>query len=307
MTLQQLEYIVALDIDRHFVSAAKRCNVAQPTLSMMIKKLEAELDVEIFDRAKHPIEPTAIGARIIEQSKKALREANKVVEIVENETNSLGGKLRVGVIPTLSTYIVPGFIHHFNESYSNVELAFSELNTATSISALRNDEIDMFIAATPLEQDDFFEIPIYYEKFVAYFSANSSDIDIPLSATNMASTNLWVLEEGHCLRDQLFNFCINKSTYNQTFEAGSIETLIKIIDANGGYSVIPELHLPFLTSDQRSRTREIMDPPAVREISIIIRKDFIKERLINAVADTLKKLIPEHMLDNRLKRFAIRL
>ena len=307
MTLQQLEYIVALNKYRHFVTASEQCGISQPTLSLMIKKLEAELDVVIFDRTKHPIEPTKIGERLIVQAETTLREMRKMNELVVTETESLSGPLHIGVIPTLSPYLVPEFIQLFKKNYREVELRISEMHTANLIKALEIEEVDLFIAATPLEEEDFYEVPLYYEKFVAYFSADALYKDIKLSADNMPRENLWVLEEGHCLRDQTFNFCKETITYNQTFEAGSIDTLIRIVDKNGGYSVIPELHLSFLTEEQKKNIREITSPPAIREISIVIKKDFIKERLINAVADTIKTIIPEHMIDERLKKFAIRL
>ena len=307
MTIQQLEYIVALNQHRHFVKASEHCHVTQPTLSLMIKKLEEELDVVIFDRAKHPIEPTAMGVRIIEQAEKSLHEMRKIGEMVVRETQTLAGPLKIGVIPTLAPYLVPEFIERFTHNYNLVELTISEMPTAMLIDALRKENIQMFIAATPLEQPDFMEIPIYYEKFIAYFAENHPLKDMPLSATNMPADNLWVLGEGHCLRDQIFNFCTHTMNYNQVFEAGSIDTLVKIVDKNGGYSVIPELHKAFLTDLQRTNVREIDSPPAVREVSIVIKRDFIKERLINAVADTIKEIIPQEMLNERLKRFAIRL
>jgi len=307
MTLQQLEYIVAVNKCRHFVSASQLCGITQPTLSLMIKKLEAELDVSIFDRSKQPVEPTSMGARIIEQAEIALREIKKIGEMVETETQTLSGPLKLGVIPTLAAYLVPDFIGNFSKNYSEVELSIFEMPTATLIQELRKGSIDMFIAATPLEEDDFFEIPLYYEKFVAYFAANNPNKTKELSADDMPQDMLWVLEEGHCLRDQVFNFCKKTSVYNHMFEAGSIETLVRIVDKNGGYSVIPELHCEFLSPEQKENVSQISSPPAVREISVVIRKDFIKERLINAVADTVKEIIPEQMLDTRLKKFSIKL
>lgn len=307
MTIQQLEYIVAVNKFRHFVKASEHCGVTQPTLSMMIQKLEAELDVAIFDRSKQPVEPTTMGIQIIEQAERSLRELNKVKELVVTETESLSGPLHIGVIPTLATYLVPQLIQGFNQNYQSIQLSISEMNTATCIEALKKEKVDMFIAATPLEEEDFFEIPLYYEKFIAYFSENHPKRDVQLSASNMPNENLWVLEEGHCLRDQLFNFCERSMPYNQTFEAGSIDTLVRIVDLNGGYSVVPELHLSFLSKTQQANVREINNPPAIREVSIVIRKSFIKERMINAVADTVKAIIPAHMLDERLKKYSIKL
>lgn len=307
MNLQQLEYIVAVNKHRQFVIAAEQCGVTQPTLSTMIQKLENELGISIFDRSKHPIEPTAVGKRIIGQAEATLREMRRIQELVQTETNSLAGSLKIGVIPTLAPYLIPEFIHRFRNNYAEVELTISEMRTASLIEALHKDELEMFIAATPLEQPAFLEIPLYYEKFVAYFSPDHPLRDTHLSANKMPGDNLWVLQEGHCVREQIFNFCHAETSYNHTYEAGSIETLIRIVEKNGGYSVIPELHLDFLTDTQRQNVRQITCPPAVREISLVIKKDFIRERLINAVADTIKKVMPNHMLDERLKKFSIRL
>lgn len=307
MTIQQLEYIIAVNKHRHFVTASEQCGVTQPTLSTMIQKLESELGVSIFDRSKHPIEPTAMGERLISQAEATLREMRKMKEMVVSETESLSGALKIGVIPTLAPYLVPEFIHSFRDSFPQMVLTVSEMRTVSLIDALQKDSVDMFIAATPLDQPDFFEIPLYYEKFVAYFAVNNPFRDVPLSANQMPQENLWVLQEGHCIRSQIFNFCHNTAEYNHAFEAGSIDTLVRVVDKNGGYSVIPELHISFLTEEQKKNVREIASPPAVREISLVIRKDFIKERLINAVADSIKKIIPENMLDERLKKFSIRL
>jgi LysR family hydrogen peroxide-inducible transcriptional activator len=118
---------------------------------------------------------------------------------------------------------------------------------------------------------------------------------------------LWVLEEGHCLRNQVFNFCNEKPQHIATYEAGSIDTLIKIVDVNGGYTVIPELHIDLLNEKQKLNLRNIVNPEATREISVVIRHDFVREGLLNAVAECIKQIIPVHMLDARLKKFAIRL
>ncbi len=307
MNLQQLEYIIAVNKHRQFVGAAEQCGITQPTLSTMIQKLENELGVSIFDRSKHPVEPTSIGKRIVAQAETALRELKRIQELAQTETQSLTGRLKIGVIPTLAPYLIPEFIHRFRNQYSEVELTISEMRTASLIEALQRDELEMFIAATPLGQSSLLEIPLYYEKFVAYFSPNHPLRDMHLSANNMPGDNLWVLQEGHCVREQTFNFCKAQTSYNHIYEAGSIETLIRIVEKNGGYSVIPELHLDFLTIAQQQNVRQISCPPAVREISLVIKKDFVRERLINAVADTIKKIMPEKMLDERLKKFSIRL
>lgn len=306
MTLQQLEYVVALDRHRHFVRAAEACRVSQPTLSAMIQKLEEELGVRIFDRSKHPVEPTEAGRRIVRQAETALQEVRRISEQLDREKTQLAGELRLGVIPTVAPYLVPGFINGFQAAYPSVALTVEEMRTKMLLLQLRAAELDMAILSTPLGDPDFLEIPLYYERFVAYFSPDFAHRNAVLKPGDMPPDHLWVLQEGHCARTQVFNFCHSSGVYNHTYEAGSIDTLVKIVDRNGGYTVIPELHLPFLTAQQRSNVEPI-EPPAVREISLLIRRDYIRERMVNAVADIVKRLIPAQMLDGHLRKFAIRL
>ncbi len=307
MTLQQIEYILALEKHRHFVNAAAECGVTQPTLSMMISKLEQELDVQIFDRTKQPIEPTEMGIKILQQAKSIRRETRKISEIIASAADSLEGQLRMGVIPTLAPYLLPKFIDQFTEKYTQIELHIQERPTDILVKDALDDKIDLFIAATPLEEDGLFEIPLYYEKFQAYFSPSHPLKDQKLNVKNMPSENLWVLDQGHCLRDQVFNFCKKEIPFNHIFQSGSIDTLIRIVDENGGYTIIPELHIPFLSTQQKKNLRIIDNPPPIREISMVIPQDFVREKLLNAISDTIKSVIPEHMIDHRLKKYRIRL
>ncbi|MDD4848221.1 MAG: LysR substrate-binding domain-containing protein [Bacteroidales bacterium] len=307
MTLQQLEYIVAVNHYKHFVKAAEACRVTQPTLSTMVQKLEEELNVQIFDRTKHPIATTAIGQKIVLQAQITLNELGRLNEIVTSEVKSLSGSLKMAVIPTVAPYLIPDFIKNFKKQYAEVALSIVEMRTSFIIEQLFQASLDMAILSTPLKNQELLEIPLYYEKFVAYFSPDYPNKDQVMMAAKMPLDDLWVLQEGHCIRNQVFNFCKKMTSKKSIYEAGSIDTLIKIVDKNGGFTIIPELHLAFLTENQLQNIRMIDNPPAVREISIVIRKDFVKERMINAVADTVKQIIPQNMLDDRLKKFSIKL
>ncbi len=308
MTLQQLEYILALDKTRHFVRAAELCNVTQPTLSAMIQKLEDELDCKIFDRSLHPIDTTEIGREIIKQAQIIIYQANQLKESVKVEKSTLTGMLSLAIIPTIAPYLLPQFISAFKNLYPELSLKVTEMHTETIIQKLRTAEIDMAILSTPLDDPKILEVPLYYEKFIAYISPSDPVYQrSELSANDMPLDRLWVLEEGHCLRNQVFNFCTEKIKHTSTYEAGSIDTLIKIVDINGGYTVIPELHIDLLTEKQKLNLRNIVNPEATREISVVIRHDFVREGVLNAVANCIKEIIPSHMLDSRLKKFAIRL
>ncbi len=308
MNLQQLEYIVALDKHRHFQRAAESCGVSQPTLSALIQKLEEELDLTLFDRKSHPIATTDSGRAVIDQARVVLYNIAQLKEMTLKEKEMNTGTIRIGVIPTVAPYILPRLFKQMQQMFPQIELRAFELRTSVIIEQLRKAELDMAILATPLEQPDFLEIPLYYEKFAAYVSP-SEDIyqKEEIAAHEMPTEHLWVLKEGHCMRNQVFNFCQTKSAYSTSYEAGSIDTLIKIVDENGGYTVIPELHLPLLHDSQQQHVRQLALPTPVREISLAIRQDYVRERLVNAVADAVKAIIPESMLDARLKKFAIKL
>ena len=308
MNIQQLEYIVALDKHRHFLRAAESCGVSQPTLSALVQKLEEELDLTLVDRKSHPICPTDSGRAVIDQARIILYHIAQLREMTRSEKDLASGVVRVGVIPTVAPYVLPRLFKQMQQDSPQVELKAYELRTAVIIEQLRKAELDMAILATPLEQPDFLEIPLYYEKFAAYISPEEELYKKDeIAACDMPTENLWVLKEGHCMRNQVFNFCQTKSAYSTSYEAGSIDTLIKIVDENGGYTVIPELHLPLLHDGQQKHVRQLAAPTPVREISLVIRQDYVRERLVNAVADAVKAIIPDEMLDTRLKKFAIRL
>lgn len=308
MTLQQLEYIVALDKSRHFVRAAERCGVTQPTLSAMVQKLEDELDCRIFDRSSHPLVPTEVGQQIINQAQVILFHVAQLKENLMVQKGSITGVLNLAMIPTVAPYLLPKFIARMKEDYPTVSLHVTEMRTETIIEKLQTAEIDMAILSTPLKDPKILEVPLYYEKFVVYIAPTEPMAAArQISSQNMPQDNLWVLEEGHCLRSQVFNFCEKELHQTSIYEAGSIDTLVKIVDENGGYTVIPELHIDLLNEQQKNNLRDLVEPEAIREISLVIRHDYVREGLMNAVANSIKKIIPAHMLDARLKKFAIKL
>ncbi len=310
MNLQQLEYLVALEEHCYFIKAAEFCGVTQPTLSMMVQKMEDELGVKIYIRGKQPITFTTIGKKIVEQAKVTLYEMRKIKELASVETDTIEGEIRLGIIPTVAPYLVPQLIAYFREKFPQIYLNIKELTTDSIIHQLTLLNIDMAILATPLLQDEFLEIPLYYEKFVAYFSQtypHLKQLKPTIKVTDLPIEHVWVLQEGHCLRNQVFNFCNNQLSQNQEYEAGSIDTLIKIVDSNGGYTVIPELHIHFLEEKQKESLREFDAPPAVREISLIFKQHYMREGIINLLVNAVKAIIPAHMIDDRLKKFRVRL
>ena len=308
MTIQQMEYIVAVDTYRHFVKAAESCGVSQSTLSMMIKKVEEELDTPIYDRDSHPIRPTAAGEKIIAQMKVVLFNTEQIKEMSASEKSLTSGDVHLAMIPTVASDLVPQLFLQMQKNCPDIKLHAYELQTCDILEKLRKAELDIAVMATPINSPGTYEIPLYYEKLVGYVSPSDPLYsNQTITSGDLPCKRLWTLTSGHCMRDQIFRICNGASAYTAKYEAGNIDTLVRIVDANGGFTIIPELHQNYLTEAQKRNVRELADPEVVREISLVIRKDFVRERILNEVASAIKKVIPENMIDSRLKTFAIKL
>ncbi|MDZ7878047.1 MAG: LysR substrate-binding domain-containing protein [Saprospiraceae bacterium] len=297
MTLQQLEYIIAVDNHRHFAKAAQACFVTQPTLSMMLQKLEEELGILIFDRSKQPVVPTEIGRIVIEQARKVLQETAELREIVENQREILRGELRLGIIPTLAPYLLPLFLKGFSEKYPDIRLIISELMTHDITQKLKKDQLDIGIMATPTDDGELFETFLFKEQFVVYAAENEAILNKRfLLAQDIDVNRLVLLEEGHCMRTQIINLCELRQTTNQLpnifYESGSIETLKNLIDIHSGITILPELALQNLSKAQFKNVRFFQNPAPVREISIVTYRAFVKKRLVEVLKKEILAQLP---------------
>lgn len=304
MNLQQLEYIVAVDQYRHFVKAAEHCFVTQATLSMMIKKLEEELNVKLFDRSKHPVIPTIIGSSVIEQAKVILKEVNRMNEMVIAEAHQIKGLLRVGIIPTLAPYILPLFLKNFQQKHPDVQLQISELTTDEILQRIKLNKLDAGIMAIPLNDPDIVEIPLFNEEFVVYSSYKQAGGQKKFILPAELDVNrLWLLEEGHCLRSQILNICELKGTEKQQFKltASSLETLKKVVDIYEGITILPALSLKELSPTQLENIYYFQSPVPARKIGMICFRYFAKEQLLNALKQEIVTVIPEEMITEAQK------
>jgi len=305
MTLVQLEYIVAVDTYRSFVGAAEKCFVTQPTLSMQVQKLEEMLNVKIFDRSKQPVIPTEIGAQVIEQARMVLQESQKIKEIINSQQQDVVGELKVGIIPTVAPYLLPRVISGMMEKFPDLKLLIWEYTTEDIIHHLKTGVLDCGILATPLADNNITELPLYYENFVTYISKNSKLFKKKtIDANDLEDENIWLLNEGHCMRSQVLNIC--RSTKDNrlqglTYNTGSVETLIRMVDVNNGATLLPELALAELTNKQLSKVRYFRSPEPVREISLITHKNFIKKRMLNALKEEILAIIPKTMKQKKRK------
>ncbi len=299
MNLNQLEYIVAVDKHRHFAKAAKACFVTQPTLSMMIHKLEEELDSKIFDRSKKPVVPTEVGYKIIEQAQKTLVESKKMAEIVASHKNTIAGKIRIGIIPTLAPYLLPLFIKSFLADYPSIRLKISEYTTENIIDKLQKGEIDLGILVTPLNHKFLEERPLFYETFMIYSSHEYTKKYLLAEDINL--NELWLLEEGHCFRSQILNLCElrKKEDLQLEYAAGSIETLRQLVENQKGVTVLPELSTRYLSAEARKKLMPFQPPAPAREVSIVTHKDFVKKRVVEILEKAILASLPEEIRERK--------
>lgn len=293
MNIQQLEYILALDIYRNHVRAAAHCNVTQPTLSMMVKKLEDELEVKIFDRSSLPLKPTPTGEVILAKARQILQEIRNMKEYVRDEKDSIDGEFRLGVIPTLAPYLLPRFLNGFLKKHPGTAFTVTEMQTQEIIDQLKTSRLDMGILITPLDDKEIREIPVFHEPILLYTSENldyykKDKVDMQ----SLSTKDLLLLEEGHCFRGQVMNLCTarhNRRADSQlNYQSGSFETLKAMIDNDYGYTLIPELAV----NTKSRHVKRFHEPQPVREVSIAVHNTFAKEMLLIKMREAILKSIP---------------
>lgn len=304
-SITQLEYVWAVYKHGHFAKAAEACNVTQPTLSMQVLKLENDLGAVIFDRSKKPILLTDVGKKIINQIQSVLFEAKKIDSIVsENSSDIIHGELVVGVIPTIAPYLLPRMLPVLEKNYPELKLKILELQTNRIIDQLGNDEIDVGILATPLKLSKIIEIPLYYEPFMV-LSQKDHNLNKAkkVKYANLKFDDVWLLEEGHCLRNQVLDICAmkqNKSTKrNFQFESGSLETLKRLVNSYGGYTLIPQL-----AADDTGENTVLIPferPIPAREIGLVYQRAHYKEALIETLSEAILASIPKELSQIRQK------
>lgn len=308
MTLQQMEYIVAVDKYRHFAKAAESCGIAQSTLSSMIQKLELELDVTIFDRNSHPVKPTAVGQEILSRARGLLFNAAQVRELVAMRKGESIGAVSLGIVSTVAPYLLPKMLKFLSGNYPDIRVHVEEGRVSALVSQLERGDIDVALMATPAGNGELLEIPVYRERLLAYVAPGEPIYrQEVLRVGSLPVESVWMLREGYCPNNGFFPFCERRGSDLAVYEAGSVETLIKIVDENGGYAIIPELHVPLLKESQQRNVRALCDPEPTREIALVVHRNFVRERLLNVLAEAVKTIIPSAMVDERLKKFSIKL
>ena len=300
MTLQQLEYILAVERYRHFGRAAEACNVTQPTLSAMIGKLEEELNAKLFDRNRQPICPTPVGEQVLRQAKEVLAQADSIKDIVEEEKHSLNGTFRVGILPTIAPYLLPRFFPQLMKKYPTLDIRVREMKTYQIKEALIQGDIDAGILAQIEDLEEYDQTHLFYEKYEGYVSREDALFQKETLRTSdvASSRDLWLLDEGHCFRDQMVRFCQMKSsqTSQLAYNLGSMETFMRMVESGKGITFIPELAVMQLSREQKELVRPFAIPVPTRQLILITNRNFIRQTLLDVIVKEIQASVPKEML-----------
>lgn len=306
LTLTQLRYVVEIDRHRHFGAAAEACHVTQPTLSMQVQKAEDLLGVTLFDRSRKPVQPTDIGTLVIQQARRVLTEADTISELIAEMQDVLAGPFSLGVIPTLSPYVIPWFVGSFSEAYPKVHLRIVELQTQDMIDWLLRDDLDAGLLVTPLSHSAIREEPLFYEPFVTYLSAGHPLLALPeLRDSDLKGHHPWLLAQGHCFRDQAISVCGDRLSAQSTalrFESGTLETLIRLVDQGMGMTLLPLSATLELAAEAKLRIRPFVTPAPFREVSMVFARTQLRRRIARALHACIAAHLPERIRSQRPDR-----
>ncbi|MEC5217434.1 LysR family hydrogen peroxide-inducible transcriptional activator [Actimicrobium sp. GrIS 1.19] len=292
MTLTELKYIVAVSREKHFGHAAESCFVAQPTLSVAIKKLEDELGVIIFERGGTEISMTPLGAQIVAQAARVLEQTAAIKEIAKQNKDPLAGPFRLGIIYTIAPYLLPTLVKTMIETVPQMPLILQEQFTVRLLEMVRQGELDAAIVALPFADQGLLTQPLYDEPFVvAVPKQHAWARRKEISAEELKSETMLLLGNGHCFRDQVLEVCPEMSRFStsgdgiaRTFEGSSLETIRHMVASGIGITVLPQASIPDMQAkDGMLRYVPLAAPVPSRQVVIVWRKSFTRRAAIDAI------------------------
>lgn len=298
MTLQELRYLVALADRRHFVSAATACHVGQPTLSMQLKKLEDYLGVKLFERDRHHVRPTPIGMEIVERARIALGEVEQIRELARQARDPMDGPLRLGVIPTLGPYLIPYLLPALSVAFPKLRLVLHEEPRAGLIEGLRQYRYDVLMLALPApDGQDMTSRALFREAFVvALPSGHPLACRSHIGRDELAGQNLLVLEEGHCMREQVLAVLgLPLDECRDERRASSLESLRQMVAAGVGCTLLPALAVqPGVGSsaDGSVQVRPFAPPVPARTIGMVWRRGHSRWSTVRTLAEFVQARLP---------------
>ncbi|MHA6261823.1 LysR substrate-binding domain-containing protein [Arenibacterium sp. CAU 1754] len=272
VTLRQLRYFEALAHHGHFGRAADVCSISQPALSIQIKELEQSLGMVLFERAARQVRLTGFGEEFAVRVREILRSVDELEDLARTSRDQMAGRLRIGVIPTIAPYLLPTIIGNLNRMHAGLDIRVRETVTPKLIKELAEGRLDTAIVALPVSEPAFTEVALFSEDFVLVRPDEDADKPVP-TADSLREMRLLLLEEGHCFRDQALSFCnIHSALPRELLDASSLSTLVQMVSAGIGVTLIPEMAVPVETRSASVSLARFDGPQPSRSIGMIWRK-----------------------------------
>jgi LysR family transcriptional regulator, hydrogen peroxide-inducible genes activator len=309
MTFQQIKYILAVAKFKHFETAAESCFVTQSTLSTMINKFEQEVGIYIFNRKTKPVTITQEGFQIIERMRIIENELESMQNLIEEMKGEMVGELRIAIIPTIAPYLLPLFLSDFAKKFPKVKMVVSEMTTSEIQKSLKERTVDIGILSISLDDKELNELELYEEPFLVY-DCNSTEIEKETTIKKLDFSNLWFLEDGHCLSTQVKQICeLSNASPNKNvnfqFKAGSLDSLIRFTKANKGITVLPYLIGFDFEEKEKKRLSTFASPVPIRKVGLVTHKHFVKTKLLvelkNEIQRKIMPLLPEISIRNSIR------
>lgn len=292
LTLKQLRYFKALAQHGHFGRAAEACAVSQPALSVQIKEMEETLGTPLLERLPRAIHLTAPGREVLKRAERILSEVDELEDLARASGDRLAGRLRIGVIPTIAPYLLPAILGELTRKFPHVEFMFRETMTANLIRGILKGDVDLAIVALPISEPGLTETPLFDENFV--FVRPEADAAKPVPApSRLREMRLLLLEEGHCFRDQALTFCdIPASAPRETLDGTNLSTLVQMVSAGIGVTLIPEMAVPVETRSAKVSLAQFEAPSPSRTVGVVWRKTSPFDAHFRALSAVIKTAAP---------------
>jgi LysR family hydrogen peroxide-inducible transcriptional activator len=296
MNIQQFQYILAVAEYKHFEQAADKCCITQSTLSTMISKFEDEIGFKIFDRKKKPVQLTNEGTVVIGQIKNVLIQIDQLQELTKEIKGEIAGTLTLSVIPTIAPFLLPLFLQDFALKFPGLKITVREETTAEIERKLKSRELDIGIVSIPLNNKEFEEYRLYDEPFLYFDAVQTSRKNI--EANKIKFENLCLLEDSHCMRTQVLQFCDFISEQSNTilnfeYKAGSIDSLLRFVKANNASTLLPLLAVRDFSDQEKTHLRNFDDPVPYRSVGLVVHRHFVKKKLLRVLQqEIMQKILP---------------
>lgn len=293
ISIPQIKYLLALEQTGSFSLAAEACFVTQSTLSTMIKKLETQIGLSLFDRSSKPIQMTEEGSALLSQFRQVQREMENLEELIQLTKNEFYGSMRIGIIPTIAPFLLPLFLDKLVGKYPHVIFSIDEITTNDITNRVKQRELDVGILSLPVNEKDLLQQTLFLEDFLVYDARQPTHKNYKVK--DIDPSRLWLLEEGHCMTTQIEKICVlrkqRQSSSNLVYKSGSILSLLELVKSNKGITLLPRLATLRENLLDTNCIYPLMGTTPVRKIGVITHPNFAKKRLLKILVDEILEAV----------------